>query len=82
MILGVVFPEYNYTFKTKTTSLFSFLDIVISQELFMARYFVYCFIFNLACCFALPQIGDRLGKQVNYSIVILGHCHPSRMSRL
>ena len=48
----------------------------------MARYFVYCFIFNLACCFALPQIGDRLGKQVNYSIVILGHCHPSRMSRL
>ena len=28
----------------------------------MANFFVYCLILNLALCFALPEIGDRLGE--------------------
>jgi hypothetical protein len=39
----------------------------------MANYFVYCFIFNLTCCFAMPRIGDRrLGKQVIRLVILVG----------
>ena len=31
-------------------------------QLSMANCFVYCLILNLALCFALPEIGDRLGE--------------------
>ena len=50
----------------------------------MAKYFAYCFIFNLVCCFAMPRIGDRLGKQIiGLYIVILVRLHGDKpMSNL
>jgi hypothetical protein len=45
----------------------------------MANYFAYCFIFNLACCFAMPRIGDRLGKQIIRLVILVGLHGDSRL---